>query len=136
MPSEKEVETVVPPTLIDTRPRLEPLPRLEEEGADEALPTDDVARTSSPVGFSGTAAQSPVLISGRLTTSPLFGFYLKRGDKEAALGYRDFLVGLEELKALPLEDRRQHLKNEVFRVRIIVLLYRFVLYLLSNLFLF
>ena len=33
-----------------------------------------------------------------------------------ALGYGNFLVGVEEFKALPLKERRRHLKNEVFRV--------------------
>jgi len=116
-----------PLTLVETRP--EPLPRLEEEGAAEALTADDIVRTSDPVGLSGTTAQSPVLTSGRPTASSLFWLHLWRGDEEAALGYGVFLGGLEELKALPLKDQRRHLKNEVFRVSIIMLLFGFVVYL-------
>jgi len=41
---------------------------------------------------------------------------LPEGDVEVALGYVDFLGGLEELKALPLKERRWHLKNEFFMV--------------------
>ena len=84
VPSKKEIVTVVPPsTLVETRPQ--PLPRLEEEGAVEAPQADDVARASDPAGLSGTVVQSPVLTSGRPTTSPLFGLYLHRGDEEAAV---------------------------------------------------
>jgi len=36
-----------------------------------------------------------------------------------ALGYGDFFGGLEYLKALPLKKRRQHLKNEVFKISIV-----------------
>jgi len=89
-----------------------------------------------PASLSRIAAQSSVLFSGRLTTSVLFELCLRRGDKEAALGYRNFLGGLEKLKALPLKDRRRHLKNEIFRISIIMLLSGFVLYLLSHLSLF
>ena len=46
----------------------------------------------------------------------MFGLFLRWGDKEAVLGYRDFLGGLEELKTLPLKDQQRCLKNEVFRV--------------------
>ena len=35
---------------------------------------------------------------------------------EVAFGYDDFLGGLEELKALPLKERRRYLKNKFFRV--------------------
>jgi len=125
--------TLVPLTLVETRP--EPLPRFEE-GAAKTPPADEVARTSNHVGLSGTAAQSPVLTSRRPTASPLFGLYLRKGDEEAALGYRDFLGGLKELKTLLLKDRKLHLKNEVFRVSIRMLLSEFILYLLSNLSLF
>ena len=44
------------------------------------------------------------------------GLFLRRGDIEVALGFGDFLGGLKELKALPLKERRPHLKNEVFMV--------------------
>ena len=37
-----------------------------------------------------------------------------RGDVDVALGYRDYLRGLDELKAEPLKERRCHLKNEFF----------------------
>jgi len=70
-----------------------------------------------PAGISGTAAQSLVLSSGRLTTSLLFGLCLRRGDEEAGLGYGNFLGGQEEVKALPLKDRRWPLKNEIFRIK-------------------
>ena len=33
-----------------------------------------------------------------------------------ALGYGDFLGGLEELKALPLKEQGRHTKKGVFRV--------------------
>jgi len=48
--------------------------------------------------------------------------FLRREDEEAALGYGDFLEGLEELKALSLKDHQWRLKNEVFRVRLTVIL--------------
>ena len=35
---------------------------------------------------------------------------------EVAFGFDDFLGGLEELKALPLKERRRHLKNKFFKV--------------------
>ena len=39
-----------------------------------------------------------------------------------ALGYGDFLEGIEELKAFPLKERRQYMKNDVFRVSSIMTL--------------
>jgi len=77
-----------------------------------------------------------VLSSRRLTTSLLFGLYLRSGDEEAALGYGNFLGGLEVLKAQSLKDWRRHLKNEVFRISITTLLSGFILYLLFHLSLF
>ena len=50
------------------------------------------------------------------TENPQFGLCLQREDVEATLGYEDFLEGLEELKALPMKERKLRLKNEVFRV--------------------
>ena len=50
----------------------------------------------------------------RPTENPSFRLYLRRRDVETALRYGDF-PELEEIKALPLKDRRQLLKNEVFR---------------------
>jgi len=44
---------------------------------------------------------------------------------EAALGYGDFLEGLEGLKSLLLKDQWRHLKNEVFRVSLAVILLLF-----------
>ena len=44
------------------------------------------------------------------------GFFLRWGDVEVAPGYGDFLRGLEDLKAQPLKEQRQRLKNEVFGV--------------------
>jgi len=46
--------------------------------------------------------------------------YLQIGDIETALGYGDFLEGLDEIKTLLLKDRRRRLKNEVFRVSIML----------------
>ena len=114
-----------PSTLVETR--LEPLTRFEEEGVVEAPQANDVAMASDPVGLSRTVVQTPVLTLGQPTTSPLFGLYLRRGYEEAALGYGDFLRGLEELKVPPLKDRRRHLKNKVFKVNITMLLSEFVL---------
>ena len=34
---------------------------------------------------------------------------------EVALGYGDYLRGLEELKAEPLKERRRHLENDFSR---------------------
>ena len=50
-----------------------------------------------------------------------------KGAVEVALGYGDFLRGIEKLKALPLKERRQHMKNEAFRVSCVVTF--FVVYL-------
>jgi len=36
---------------------------------------------------------------------------LPEGDVEVALGYGDYLGRLEELKALPLKERRRYLKK-------------------------
>ena len=96
--------------------------RLEGTGAAKASLLEDGSRVPDPVGLLGTDAQSPVLTSSRPTPSSLFGLYLPRGDKEAALEYDDFLKGVEEFKALPLKDQRRLLKNEVFRVSFIVIL--------------
>jgi len=43
------------------------------------------------------------------------------------LGYGDFLRGLEEFKALPLKDRSQQLKNEVFNVSLMMIMHGLVL---------
>ena len=64
----------------------------------------------------GTATQSPKLSSGQAVADPELGLFLRRGDVEVALGYGDYLKGLEELKAMPLKEQRQHLKNDFFRV--------------------
>ena len=88
----------------------EPLLRLEEAGAAEAPLAEDGAGVSDHVGPSRAAARSLALTSGGSLAIPQFGFYLRRGDEEAILGYGDFLGGLKELKFLPLKDRRRHLK--------------------------
>ena len=57
---------------------------------------------------------------GQTIVSIELGLFLRRGDVEVALGYDDFLEGLEDLKALPLKERRRRLKIEVFRVSIVM----------------
>ena len=52
------------------------------------------------------------------TENPPFGLYLRRGDVEAALGYSDFLGGLEEIKALALKDRRWRVKTSSGKHRV------------------
>jgi len=46
--------------------------------------------------------------------NPELGLFLRKGSIKVALGYGDFLRGIEELKALPLKERRRHMKNEAF----------------------
>ena len=41
--------------------------------------------------------------------------FLPEGDVEVALGYGDYLRGLEKLKVLPLKERMQHLKMNFSR---------------------
>jgi len=82
----------------------------------------DGAMVAGGIGSSGATTQSQELSSGRTVANPELGLFLQRGDVEIALGYGDFLGGLEELKTLPLKERRRHLKNEVFRVSIVMTL--------------
>ena len=56
----------------------------------------------------------------RPTENPSFGLYLQRRDVEVILGYDDFLGELEEIMVLPLKDRRRYLKNDIFRVSIML----------------
>ena len=83
--------------------------------AAERLLAADSARIAGGVGSSGAAAQSLEVPSGRTDADPELGLFLRRGAIEVALGYGDFLGGLEELKALRLKERRWHMKSKVFR---------------------
>jgi len=85
-------------------------------GAEHSLAADNV-RVAGGVG-SGTATQSQELSSGWTVVNPELGLFLRRDDVEVALGYGDFLRGLEERKALPLKERRRRLKNEVIKVSV------------------
>ena len=42
--------------------------------------------------------------------------FLQRRDHKMALGYRDFLRGLEEFERVPSRDQKRSLENDVFRV--------------------
>ena len=64
--------------------------------------------------------------SGRSSADLELGLFLRRGAVEVALGYGDFLRGLEEIKALLLKERRRRMKNEVFRVSSVMTLSDFI----------
>ena len=93
-----------PSTQIETGP--ESLPRLERQELLKLRWQRMTRGFLTLLVLRGASARSSVLASGRPAASPLFRLYLQRGDKEPALGNGDFLGGLEELKALPLKDRR------------------------------
>ena len=80
------------------------------------LPAADVVRIFGSVGSSGAAAQSLEVSFGQTGADPGLRLFLRKEAIEVALGYGDFLGGIGELKALPLKERRRHMKNEVFRV--------------------
>ena len=86
-----------PPTLVVFVTVASLSPRHKVAGAADAPLIKDGARVPGSVGPSGTTTQSPVLTLGRPASSSLFGLFLRRGDEEVALGYGDFLKGLEEL---------------------------------------
>ena len=67
------------------------------------------ARAAGGVGSLGTAKQSQELSLGRTIANPELGMFFQRGDVEVALGYRDYLRGLEELKVVSLKEKRRHL---------------------------
>ena len=79
----------------------------------------DGVRFIDSISSSGTAAQSQELSPGWTIASPELKLFLPRGDVGVALGYDNFLRGLEDHKALPLKEWRPCLKNEVFRVSIV-----------------
>ena len=120
LPKEDAITVASPSTPIVSG--AGPSLRLEGTEAAKASLLEGGSRVPDPVGLSGTDAQSPMLTPRRPTPSSLFGLYLPRGDKEAALEYDDYLEGVEEFKALPLKDQRRLLKNEVFRVSFIMIL--------------
>ena len=81
VPSGMKVGTVVPPsTLMETRPKPEPLPRLKKEGAAEATPT----------------SRGPLLVFRRLSLNPQC--YPQGGPPRAP--YSDY-ISREEIKRQP-----------------------------------
>jgi len=107
---------MVPPTLARGKP--ESSPRSKAAEGDESSLSQGRTRVAGDVDPSGDATGYPELSLKRPTKNLLFGPYLWRGDIETAIRYNDFLGGIDEIKALPLKDRRRRLKNEVFRVSI------------------
>ena len=112
---ESGTETTTPLTVGDAR--LSSLPSLKRVNTAEHFRAAEGAMEASGVGSQGTAPQSQDPSLGRTITGPKLGLFFRRGDVEVALGYRDYLRGLEEFKAEPLKERRRHLKNNFFRVR-------------------
>ena len=111
---EDRAEAMTPHTLKDTG--LESSPGVEGVDAAGHLLSADCARVVGGVSSSGATAQSLEVSLRQTGTDPGLGLFLLKGAIEVALGYGDFLRGIEKLKALPLKERRRHMKNEVFRV--------------------
>ena len=85
-------------------------------------PIVEDARTVGGVCSSGAAIQPLAVSLGQTDAHPELGLFLQKGTVEVALGYGDFLEGIEELKAFPLKERRRDMKNEAFRVSYVVAL--------------
>ena len=100
--------SAVPPTLDDAR--LQSSRGLEKVDAAEPPPAADDARVTGGV-VPWRLPHGLVRSSGRTDGHPELGLFLRKGSIKVALGYGDFLRGIEELKALPLKERRRHMKN-------------------------
>jgi len=96
--------------------RLPSSPRLERVDTAEHSQAAEGARAAGGVGSQGTALQSVEPSSGWTIIGPKLGLFFQRGDMEVALGYENYLRGLEELKVEPLKERGRHLKNDFFWV--------------------
>ena len=107
---ERGTETTAPPTVDNAR--LMSSHSLERVDTAEHPQTVEGARVAGGVGSSGISTQS-LELSSRWTIADLkLGLFFCSGDVEVPLGYKDYLRGLEELKALPLKQQRRHLKND------------------------
>ena len=127
MPVEPSTSELLPEDGIEATTPLDPDDNELESphgfkgvGIVEHLRAADGVRVTSGINSSGTATQSHELSLGRTVVSPELELFLRRGDVEVALGYDDFLGGLEDLKALPLKEQRLRLKNEVFKISIMM----------------